>query len=161
MAAADLLDLPTKLMACIGFGLDVAGGSCPRSFLENVSEEIRAGGHLGCVSVTRESPEGQALLSAAERVAAEGGGLDGASASIAGAVEGAFAEEERTALSDGGDPFMNPLMAAYWTFDLPVVAAMMGAREALSGTRTGAEVRAALASHRERVMTREWLALPY
>jgi hypothetical protein len=52
LAAVADLDVPVKLLACLGFGVDHFHGVSHHSFLENTAELARLGGFLGSCSLT-------------------------------------------------------------------------------------------------------------
>jgi hypothetical protein len=161
LVAAEMTKAQTKLLACIGFGIDTHHGICHHSFLENVSEAIRLGGHLGCVSVTRESDEGQAFIDAVDFLSSTHAERSIVQTSIADAIGGAFGNVHRTERTAGSDLFINPLMSTYWTFDLPTVVGMMGFRDRLMATNTFMEVEAAIRAHHGNAIKRDWTPLPY
>lgn len=57
IAAVDLLNVPTKLLMCLGFGIDAYHGVCHAQFLEAVSALIQQEGFLGAWSLTADMPE--------------------------------------------------------------------------------------------------------
>ncbi|MCA9599116.1 MAG: DUF1152 domain-containing protein [Myxococcales bacterium] len=64
LAAVAGLDVPIRLVASIGFGIDAYHGVCHAHVLENIAALDRAGAYLGAFSVSRSSPEGAAFLDA-------------------------------------------------------------------------------------------------
>lgn len=62
--AAGLDGIATRLVACIGFGIDAYRGVCHAHFLENVAALDADGGYLGAFSVSRLTGEGVAFLDA-------------------------------------------------------------------------------------------------
>ena len=60
LAAVDALsDVPVKLLACLGFGIDTFHGVCHAQYLEAVAALSQTGGYLGTWSLLREMPEVQ------------------------------------------------------------------------------------------------------
>jgi hypothetical protein len=47
IAAVDALSVPTKMLVCLGFGIDTYHGVCHAHFLESVAAIIQDGGFLG------------------------------------------------------------------------------------------------------------------
>src|SRR5262249_870501 len=66
LSAVSALDIPLRLVACIGFGVDSYHGVCHAHFLENVATLERDGAYLGSFSVSRASSEGSAFLDAVD-----------------------------------------------------------------------------------------------
>lgn len=141
IVAVNQLSVPTKLLACLGFGIDQYHGICHHSFLENTSEIIRDDGFLGCVSVLRETPEGQAFLNAVEFLnKQQPSHLSIVSNCIASAIRGEFGNQHASNRTSGSELFVNPLMSMYWCYDVPSVASKMGFHKQLSETNTLMEV---------------------
>ena len=93
IAAVDQLDVPTKLLVCVGFGVDTFHGVCHAQFLEAVAEMTRAGGFLGAWSLTREMPEVRRYIEAVDYV--HGIMFNNpsiVSSSIVSAIEGQFGD---------------------------------------------------------------------
>ena len=117
------LKLPTKLIACLGFGIDSFHGVCHAHFLENVSALIRDGGYLGSWSLCKDSADYEffreacayAFRAMPERISIVNG-------SILSATEGVFGDVHSTSRTRGSELFINPLMSLYWGFDLDKVA---------------------------------------
>ena len=163
VVAANLTDIPTRLLACIGFGVDAYhGGMSHHAFLENVAEAMRRGGFLGSVSATAGSPEGDALLHAMAHVASvlpSHGSVVGPS--IASAMDGGFGNVHPTGDPRHGSVFLSPLMPTYWTFDLGTVAGMMGFAPALAGTHWIQDAEVVIRGHRHTVRVRPGAKLPW
>jgi hypothetical protein len=123
LASVAGLDGIEGFVASIGFGVDTYHGVCHAHVLENIARIERQGGYLGAFSVTAAMPEGRSYLSAVSRAQALTPGRPSiVNGSIAAAIEGKFGDvrfSERTAQSE---LFINPLMAIYFGFDLPVLA---------------------------------------
>ena len=161
VVAGSMVDVPVRLHACLGFGIDAFHGVCHHSFLENTSELIRTGGFLGCGGVVRESEEGQAFLEASAILDKELPKSPSVVAtSIAAALEGEFGNVHRTAKTAGSDMFINPLMTTYWTYDLDLLAQAMGFGEALKRTRSWPDAEAVIRSYHRTVKRRPQVALP-
>jgi hypothetical protein len=123
IAAVDALDVPRKMLVCLGFGIDAFHGVCHAHVLEAIADLIRAGGYLGAFSLTGEMPEVQRFVEATRYV------LDRTPSrvsivctSILAAIEGRFGNYHQTERTFGSELFVNPLMAFYWCFHLREVA---------------------------------------
>src|SRR5579885_1850921 len=68
IAAVHQLPLDTKLLVCLGFGVDTFHGVCHAYFLEAVADLTRDNGFLGTWSLTKEMPEVQRYREATEMV---------------------------------------------------------------------------------------------
>lgn len=123
LAAIAALDVPQRLVACIGFGVDSHHGVCHAHFLENVATLEREGAYLGSFSVPRHSSEGARFLEAIRFAqAATPARPSIVNGSIAAALEGHFGDAHFTERTAGTELFINPLMGLYFTFDLPSLA---------------------------------------
>lgn len=123
IAAVDQLELPTKLLVCLGFGIDTFHGVCHAHFLEAVAEITRAGGFLGGWSLTPEMPEARLYREAAQAViAAMPDDASIVNTSILAAIEGQFGDHHATERTRGSQLFINALMTFYWAFRLDPVA---------------------------------------
>ncbi|GGW71276.1 hypothetical protein GCM10010503_55860 [Streptomyces lucensis JCM 4490] len=122
-AVAGLDEVPHRLVACLGFGVDAHHGVNHSLVLENLAALDRAGGYLGAFSLPRESPEGAAYLDAvahAQRSHASHPSI--VHGSVAAAVRGQFGDVRFTERTRGSELFVNPLMALYFCADLPALA---------------------------------------
>jgi hypothetical protein len=162
LAAVSKLPGIESFVASIGFGVDAFHGVCHAHFLENVAAIERDGGYLGAFAVTAAMPEGREYLSA---VSHANGGTPGrgsiVNGSIAAAVEGQFGNiplSERTAQSE---LFINPLMALYFAFDLPVLAKQSLYLHLLEDTETIFEVGARIRAFRNTIQRRPRVPIPH
>ncbi|MFF8726851.1 DUF1152 domain-containing protein [Streptomyces sp. NPDC015171] len=122
-AVAGLPEVPHRLVACLGFGVDAYHGVNHSLVLENLAALDREGGYLGAFSLPRESPEGAAYLDAVAH--AQSCHADHPSivqGSVAAAVRGDFGDVRFTERTRGSELFVNPLMALYFCVDLPALA---------------------------------------
>ena len=123
LAAVSELPVPTRLVYCLGFGIDSFHGVCHAHFLENVAALSRDGGFLGSTSLLKEMPEGGFYLDAvrySEEFMPSKPSI--VNTSIASAIEGQFGNYHRTERTRSSELFINPLMSMYWAFDLAAVA---------------------------------------
>jgi hypothetical protein len=123
ICAADQLDVPRKLLVCLGFGIDAFHGVCHAHVLEAVAELARAGGYLGALSLTADMPEVRLFRDATEYVLAQTPTRPSiVCTSILSAIDGHFGDHHRTDRTAGSELFINPLMSIYWAFHLAHVA---------------------------------------
>ena len=161
--AADALDVPSKLIACVGFGIDAFHGVCHAHFLENVSALARKGAYYGTFALVPEASEVAAWLEAVAFVQARTPGRESiVCASIADAVRGEFGDHHsipRTRES-GTELFINPLMSLVWCFELGAVAERVLYRQALEQTKTPFEVMAVIEAFRHETKARARRSIP-
>ena len=157
------VDVPTRLLACVGFGVDAFHGVCHAHFLENVADLARAGAYLGAYALLPQDPEVAAWLEAVDWVQERTRDRESiVCASIADAVRGHFGNHHalpRTRES-GTELFINPLMGLVWGFELPAVAERVLYARDLEGTTTPFEVMAAIEAFRARTPQRPRRAIP-
>ena len=124
LAAVNGLDeVPVRLVACLGFGVDAYHGVNHSLVLENLAALDREGAYLGAFSLPRESREGQLYLDAvthAQECTPDHPSI--VNGSVAAAVRGDFGDVRFTERTRGGELFINPLMALYFCVDAPGLA---------------------------------------
>jgi len=124
LAAVAGLDLPVKLVTCLGFGIDAYDGVNHVQVLENIAALDRDGGYLGALSIPNASPEATLYRDAvAHAQAATPDRPSIVNGQIAAATRGAFGNIQFTQRTSGSPLFVNPLMAIYFTVDLGKLAA--------------------------------------
>ena len=162
LAAASSLELKTKLVCCLGFGVDSYHGVCHAHFLENVAALVGDGGFLGSTSLLSGSEEGdfylEAVRFAEERMPSHPSIVN---TSIASAVEGHFGDYHRTERTRSSELFINPLMSMYWLFELDAVAKNNLYLDELRTTRSIWDVQLAIRAHREGLSLREPRSIPH
>lgn len=123
ICVVEQLKVPTKILTCLGFGIDAFHDVCHAQVLETISAIIRTGGYLGAFSLTREMSEydkfHEATMYALERTPHRPSIV---CTSILSALEGHFGDVHRTPRTRGSELFINPLMSIYWCFQLQQVA---------------------------------------
>jgi hypothetical protein len=123
LAAVAALDVPVKLVTCLGFGIDAFHGVNHTQALENIAALDRAGAYLGALSIPGDSRE--ACLYREAVAAAQAGTPRWPSivhGQIAAAVRGDCGDVHVTTRTRGSTLFVNPLMAIYFTVDLDGLA---------------------------------------
>ncbi|HZQ67075.1 MAG TPA: DUF1152 domain-containing protein [Terriglobales bacterium] len=162
LAAVAALELPTRLVACVGFGIDTFHGVCHANWLENVSALIREDALLGVTALLKTMPEVELYLRAVE--AAECGVLRQPSivnASIASAIEGHFGDYHRGPRTHDSTLFINPLMNLLWMFDLPAVARRNLYLSCLAQTETIWDVHRAITEFHSSIRHRPPQTIPH
>jgi hypothetical protein len=123
IAAVDEINLPTKLLVCLGFGIDRYHGVCHAHFLENVAGLIKSGGFLGTFSLLAEMEEVRLYRSASDYVfKAMPENISIVNSSIIAAIDGNYGNYHSTERTKRSKLWINPLMSMYWCFKLPQVA---------------------------------------
>jgi hypothetical protein len=139
------LDVPIKVLSCLGFGVDAYHGVCHAHFLENVAELTREGAYLGALALLPHMPEVRRFLEAVEHVHAAAPERPSiVCASIASAIEGYYGDVHRIERTRGSQLWINPLMAQYFNFQLEPVAQRVLYRDAIENTETIFDISAVL-----------------
>ena len=122
LASVSTIDVPTRLVYCLGFGIDAFHGVCHAHFLENVAALSQSGGFRGSMSLLPDMEESGFYLDAVrfseERMPSQPSIVN---TSIASALAGEFGDVHRTERTKSSELFINPLMSMYWIFDLPAL----------------------------------------
>jgi hypothetical protein len=162
IAAVARLDVPTRLLVCLGFGVDTYHGVCHSHFLEAVADLTRTGHFLGAWSLTAEMPEVMLYAEATLAVlAAMPDAPSIVSTSILSAVAGQFGDYHATRRTHGSTLFINPLMTLYWCFRMEAVAARLLYPEALYTTDTPEEITMMIHQFRASLPElKDWKPLP-
>jgi hypothetical protein len=124
LAAVAGIDLPIRLVTCLGFGIDAYHGVNHTQVLENLAALDRDGGYLGALSIPGASREAALYRDAvAHAQAATPLWPSIVNGQIAAATRGDFGDVQFTRRTHGSALFVNPLMAIYFTVDLGALAA--------------------------------------
>ena len=154
IAAVHGLDVETKILVSVGFGVDAYHGVCHAHVLESIAALMGARGYLGSLGLVSEMPEVRAFLEALSFVCAAPGQRPSiVNASIAAALEGKFGNIDPTGRTRGDTFWLNPLMSLMWFFDVQAVARHSLYLPLLEGTETFSDVKTALLEFR--LSTRE------
>ncbi|MFE7927833.1 DUF1152 domain-containing protein [Streptomyces sp. NPDC057456] len=134
-AVRDLDDVPQRLVACLGFGVDAHHGVNHSLVLENLAALDREDAYLGAFSLSHRSPEGALYLDAvADAQACTPSHPSIVNGSVAAAVRGAFGDVRFTERTKDSKLFVNPLMALYFCVDAPGLARRNLYLDRLDGT---------------------------
>ena len=162
LATVHQLQLDTKLLVCLGFGIDTFHGVCHAHFLEAVSELARHDGFLGTWSLTKEMPEVQRYREATEAVLhAMSFHPSIVSTSILSALAGLFGDVQANQRTTNSKLFINILMTLYWCFRIDPVAQRLLYLNDILYTQTSRDLTSAIEQFRNRLPTRkDWVDLP-
>lgn len=119
IAAVDQLSVETKILACLGFGIDAHHGVCHAHVLSMIAEQTRSGGFLGSISLLKTMEEVSLFIKASNAVARSMPEVSSiVVSSILSALDGQFGDYHATARTEGSELFINPLMCIYWFFEI-------------------------------------------
>lgn len=162
LAAVSALDVPTRIVLCVGFGVDAYHGVCHANWLENVAALAADSAFLGSTALLKSMPEVRVYLdavNAAELATSRQPSI--VNGSIASAIEGRFGDYHRNERTRSSTLFINPLMSLLWAFDLAAVARRNLYLERLEGTETIWDVHLAIEGFRETVRQRPQMPIPH
>jgi hypothetical protein len=124
LAAVAGLDIPVKIVVCLGFGIDAYHGVNHVEVLENIAALDRAGAYLGALSIPsrgREATLYRDAVTYANKATPMRPTI--VNSQIAAALRGESGDVHTTRRTHGSTLFVNPLMAIYFSFDLDGLAA--------------------------------------
>jgi hypothetical protein len=106
--------------------------------------------------------EGRAYVEAVEYANARTPGRPSiVNGSIAEAVKGEFGDVQFTRRTEGSEPFINPLMALYWAFELEAVARKVQYLSMIEDAESIFEVNARIRAFRSGLQTRPRRVIPH
>jgi hypothetical protein len=162
LAAVAMTNVPTRIVACVGFGIDAYHGVCHSNWLENVSALAAEGAFLGATALLKCMPEVRlyidAVTAADMATPIQPSIVNG---SIVSAIEGHFGDYHRTPRIQSSKLFINPLMSLLWMFDLAAVAKRNLYLDRLTNTETSWDIHLEIAHFCETVRKRKWEAIPH
>jgi hypothetical protein len=162
LAAVNGVDVPVRIVMCVGFGIDAFHGVCHANWLENVAELSRQGGLLGATALLKTMPEVQRYIDAVNAAeAATPMRPSIVNGSIVSAIEGRFGNYHRSSRTQSSQLFINPLMTLLWSFDLAAVARRNLYLRTLTETESIWEVEAAIQHFRSGVRVRDREEIPH
>ncbi|RYX80797.1 DUF1152 domain-containing protein [bacterium] len=159
--AAQEVEIATKLLVCVGFGVDAFHGVCHAQFLEAVADVSRKGGFLGVCSLLPDMPEVEFYREACQHVFSRMQRMPSiVSSSILDAIEGHFGDYHSTARTNGSKLFINPLMAMLWTFRVEDVARRLLYPAEIRETQSWDETAEVIARFRSTIAKKPFETLP-
>jgi hypothetical protein len=141
VGVVDSLNVPTKILACVGFGTETEEGVCHYRALENIAALTKDGGFFGACALTANMEAFQYYEEICCKVAALTESQSHVHSRIIPAVHGEFGQHGDIfdILSDM-PPFVSPLAPIYWFFDVAAVARRNLLIAAFANTNTYAEI---------------------
>jgi hypothetical protein len=155
LAAVEALEVPTKVLACIGFGAELRDGICHAQVLERVAELTAAGALLGMWPLVEGTPAASAYQQASQYIADRQKHQHGSHIhSVVGrSMRGDFG-------SQGAHVWLSPLSSIYWFFDATKVAATNLILEHIADTKTLWEVAAIVEAVRKSIPVKLRCVIP-
>ncbi len=161
-AVAGLNEVPIRLVAAIGMGIDAYHGVSNTDTLENIAALTRAGAYLGALSIPFASEEGAAYVDAvAYAQAATARRPSIVNGQISAAIQGDFGNVQFTRRTAASLLHVNPLMATYHSFELMGVYRHLHYRAQIEPTRTVAQVGLAIEAYRYDATIRPRRSIPH
>jgi hypothetical protein len=162
LAAVAGLDVPTRIVTCVGFGIDAYHGVCHANWLENVAALTESGGFLGATALLPTMPEVKLYMDAVRTADSDHRHRESiVNGSIVSAIEGRFGDYHRTQRTQSSRLFISPLMALLWAFDLMSVARRNLYLDRLEQTRNVWDVLLAIEEFRASIPSRKSESIPY
>jgi hypothetical protein len=161
LAAVVAMDVPTRIVVCVGFGIDAYHGVCHANWLENVAALTAEGAFLGATALLKSMPEVGLYIdavNAADLATSRQPSI--VNGSIVSAIEGRFGDYHRHPRTQGSKLFINPLMSFLWAFDLGAVARRNLYLDRLKDTESNWDVHLAIADFSVSVRRRSWEPIP-
>ncbi len=157
-----LSDVPVRLVASIGFGIDAYHGVNHVQVLENIADLDRAGAYLGAFSISGHSAEGTRYREAVAHAQATTPMWPSiVNGQIAAALAGQHGDIRFTGRTSRSRLFVNPLMAIYFTFDLPGLARQNLYLDRIEDTVNTAQVASRITQFRREVTLRPARTYPH
>lgn len=159
--AVNEVEVDTKLLVCLGFGVDTFHGVAHHYFLEATAALTKSGHYLGAFSVMPDSEEARLTRQATDYVHTQMPDHPSiVTSSILAACDGEFGDFHSTHRTEGSELYINPLMSIYWCYELDGVAERCLYRDLISPSRTIDEAGNAILGFRQTRRMRPWRALP-
>jgi len=163
LAAVAGIDLPTRVVVSLGFGVDAHHGICHAHVLENLAALTRDGHYLGALSIPADSREGRLYADAVEyasRLTPLRPSI--VHGSVSAALAGRFGDVHFTERTAAAELFINPLMSVYFSVDLAGLAARALYLDRLEDTTNLWEVASRIDHFRDEITrTRPRRAIPH
>jgi hypothetical protein len=160
-AVAGLVEVPVKLAAAIGFGIDAFHGVNHTQILENLADLDADGAFLGAFSIPRASAEAVAyreVVAVANAATSRPSIVHG---QIAAALDGRHGDVHATGRTRGSELFVNPLMAMYFTVTVDGLAKRHLYLDRIEGTQTMRQVALAIEEFRYDLTPRPRRTFPH
>jgi hypothetical protein len=162
LAAVEPLNVPVKILACLGFGTEVEEAVCHHHALENMAALVKDGAFLGSCALTPQMPAFQQFEAASRYVWEQPNHHKShISTRIIPAVHGEFGDYHLYPDDRGSYLFISPLMSLYWFFDANGVARRSLIIDALRSTTSTSQAMLITAEFRASLKSRPRRDIPY
>lgn len=155
LAAVQQLDVPTRLIACVGLGAELRDGICHEQALARIAELARANGYLGAAALLPGRPSAERYREAVEFVFANQQHQHKSHIHkvVLAAMRGEFG-------ATAPHVWLSPLLSLYWFFSLPVVAETHLFLDSIRETNTMWEVGARIEGARDSLAVKPRSGIP-
>jgi len=161
MAAVNGSNVKTKVLSCLGFGVDRFHGVCHAQYLESVAALAQEGAFLGSFSVLPQTTEGMKYIDLVKYSSTQTPSRPSiVNTSIAAAVEGKFGNFHTTERTRGSKLWISPLMSIYWSFQLAAVVQRNLYAEKLEATESLLDVSTVIQEFRSSIQAKQWDPIP-
>ncbi len=163
LAAVAALDVPVKILSCIGFGTEVEDGVCHGLALENMAALAKQGAFLGSCALTPQMPAFQLYENACRYIWEQPNHFKShISTRVIPAVNGEFGDYHMYRdHSSATGIYVTPLMSLYWFFEAQAVAKQNLLVKPLMSTETFDEARSMSSGVRDSIKRRPRQLIPY
>jgi hypothetical protein len=163
LAAVSALDVPVKILSCIGFGTEVEDGVCHGLALENMAALAKQKAFWGSCALTPQMPVFQQFESACRYIWEQPKHFKShISTRVIPAVNGEFGDFHMYLDHNSATGiYVTPLMSLYWFFDAQAVAEQNLLVKPLMSTETIDEARKVSSDVRDSVKRRPRQLIPY
>ena len=155
LAAAHALELPTKILSCVGLGAEMRDGICHEQVFERISGIARSGGHLGTAALIAGTRAADHYRDAVEYVFENQ--KEQRRSHVHEVVLAAMRGEAGT---PAPNVWLSPLSSQVWFFDLDSVARSHLFLSALADTDSIWEVNARIEAARKDLTIRAKSGIP-
>jgi hypothetical protein len=155
LAAVESLDVPVKVLACVGFGAELRDGICHAQVLERVAGLTAANALLGIWPLVAGTPAAQAYQNASAFIAERQRHQHGSHIHtvVGETLTGGFGAR-------GSHVWLSPLASLYWFFDAATVARTNLILQHIKETKTLWEIAAIIEAVRKSIPIRLRCVIP-
>ncbi|MCP4360470.1 MAG: DUF1152 domain-containing protein [Chloroflexi bacterium] len=154
ITAVSQLNIPRKILACLGFGVDRFHGVSNDLTLSAIADLSQNGGYLGAFSLVAAQPEAKRYREACAYVFEQmPDNVSIVSSSILSSLSGLYGDHHATPRTRNSRLWINPLMSVYWCFQVTAVADRLLYLNLLKETETYRDIRQAIMHFRNQLET--------
>jgi len=155
LAAVSTLDVPIKVMACLGLGAELRDGICHEQVFDRIAELQRLGGHLGAVALLPETVPGRRYLEAVDYLFEKQRDVRRSHihSVVSQAVRGEYGRRDEHV-------WLSPLLNMFWFFDVGRLAESHCFLSQFHQTETAFDVVQWVRSLRQNLKLRERSSIP-